>query len=58
MLRTCEAGREWSGSQPACTEINCGRPGNDAFPNGWVEGTRTNLNAIITFRLVELENLS
>ena len=57
MLRTCEAGREWSGSQPACTEINCGRPGNADFPNGWVEGTRTNLNAIITFRWAEMENI-
>ena len=50
MLRTCEAGRDWSGSKPRCTEINCGRPDNAAFPNGWVEGSRTNLNSIITFR--------
>ena len=49
-LRTCEAGRAWSGSKPRCTEINCGRPDNTAFPNGWVEGSRTNLNSIITFR--------
>ena len=34
-------------------EINCGWPNNGLFPNGWFEGSRTNLNAVITFRCHE-----
>ena len=49
--RTCDADRAWSGSQPECKEINCGWPNNGIFPNGWFEASRTNLNAVITFRL-------
>ena len=50
LFRTCEADRQWSGSQPQCVEINCGWPNNGHFPNGWFEGSRTNLNAVVTFR--------
>ena len=33
------------------TEINCGSPG--ILPNGWLEGTRTTLHAVVTFRCQE-----
>ena len=29
-------------------EINCGSPG--ILPNGWLEGSRTTLHAVVTFR--------
>ena len=32
-------------------EINCGSPG--ILPNGWLEGTRTTLHAVVTFRCQE-----
>ena len=51
LLRTCDVDRQWSGAQPECKEINCGWPNNGIFPNGWFEASRTNLNAVITFRL-------
>ena len=51
--RTCDSDRLWSGGQPECVEINCGWPNNGLFPNGWFEGSRTNLNAVITFRCHE-----
>ena len=41
----------WSGVQPECAEINCGSPG--FLPNGWLEGTRNNLHAKITYRCAE-----
>ena len=31
-----------------CLEINCGSPG--VLPNGWLEGSRTTLHAVVTFR--------
>ena len=49
-FRTCDADRQWSGGEPECKEINCGRPNNGLFPNGWFEVGRTNLNAVVTFR--------
>ena len=30
------------------SEINCGSPG--ILPNGWLEGSRTTLHAVVTFR--------
>jgi hypothetical protein len=33
------------------SEINCGSPG--ILPNGWLEGTRTTLHAVVTFRCQE-----
>ena len=31
-----------------CSEINCGSPG--VLPHGWLEGSRTTLHAVVTFR--------
>ena len=33
------------------TEINCGSPG--ILPNGWLEGQKTTLHAVVTFRCQE-----
>ena len=33
------------------SEINCGSPG--ILPNGWLEGTRTTLHAVVTFKCQE-----
>jgi len=51
--RTCEANKNWSGTMPQCREINCGQPNGGLFPNGWFEGSRTSLNAVMTFRCIE-----
>ena len=37
--------------QPLLTEINCGSPG--ILPNGWLEGQKTTLHAVVTFRCQE-----
>ena len=49
--RTCGEDKQWSGTKPLCKEINCGTPGN--LPNGWLEGTRSTLHAVVTFRCME-----
>ena len=49
--RSCGEDKLWSGSKPECKEINCGSPGS--LPNGWLEGSRTTLHAVITFRCIE-----
>ena len=51
--RTCDADKKWSGTGPKCREINCGQPNGGLFPNGWFEGSRTSLNAVMTFRCIE-----
>jgi len=51
--RTCEEDRAWSGKIPDCREINCGQPNGGVFPNGWFEGSRTSLNAVMSFRCIE-----
>ena len=48
--RTCEADQQWSGPEPSCVEINCPLPNGGILPNGWFEGSRTGLNAVIRFR--------
>lgn len=50
-VRRCERDKQWTGTQPSCKEINCGSPG--ILPNGWLEGTRTTLHAVVTFRCQE-----
>ena len=62
-VRRCERNKVWTGLQPICRgntlltlvishtkciEINCGSPG--ILPNGWLEGSRTTLHAVVTFR--------
>ena len=37
--------------QVLLTEINCGSPG--ILPNGWLEGQKTTLHAVVTFRCQE-----
>lgn len=49
--RTCGEDKLWSGVEPQCKEINCGSPG--FLPNGWLEGSRTTLHAVVTFRCIE-----
>ncbi|KAM3956627.1 LOW QUALITY PROTEIN: hig-anchoring scaffold protein, partial [Aphomia sociella] len=48
--RRCGADKKWSGTQPACKEINCGHPGQ--LWNGWLENisSGTGLGASIIFR--------
>ena len=46
--RACGEDKRWSGREPECKEINCGSQG--LLPNGWLEGSRTTLHAVITFR--------
>lgn len=48
--RRCGADRKWSGSLPACKEINCGHPGT--LYNGWLENIEagTGLGASIIYR--------
>lgn len=48
--RRCGADRKWSGTLPACKEINCGTPG--ILYNGWLENmdAGTGLGASIIFR--------
>lgn len=48
--RRCGADRKWSGSLPACKEINCGHPGS--LYNGWLENIEagTGLGASIIYR--------
>ena len=36
------------------SEINCGSPG--ILPNGWLEGSRTTLHAVVTFRSSNIFN--
>ena len=48
--RTCQADQQWSGRQPHCVEINCPFPNGGILPNGWFEGSRSGLNAVIRFR--------
>ena len=64
-VRRCDRTKIWTGLQPICRgntipsalilshtmhlEINCGSPG--ILPNGWLEGSRTTLHAVVTFRL-------
>lgn len=50
-VRRCERNKMWTGTEPTCKEINCGSPG--ILPNGWLEGTRTTLHAVVTFRCQE-----
>nr|XP_040565063.1 sushi, von Willebrand factor type A, EGF and pentraxin domain-containing protein 1-like isoform X2 [Lepeophtheirus salmonis] len=50
-VRRCERNKQWTGTEPHCKEINCGSPG--ILPNGWLEGTRTTLHAVVTFRCQE-----
>jgi len=50
-VRRCERNKVWTGLQPICREINCGSPG--ILPNGWLEGSRTTLHAVVTFRCQE-----
>ena len=42
----------WPGAAPPAllgyTALS--QPNNGVFPNGWFEGARTNLNAVMTFR--------
>ncbi|XP_021948742.1 sushi, von Willebrand factor type A, EGF and pentraxin domain-containing protein 1 isoform X2 [Folsomia candida] len=45
--RRCGPNKRWSGSDIQCKEINCGSPG--ILPNGWLEGTRTTLHAVVIF---------
>ena len=49
--RTCGENKQWSGEEPQCKEINCGSPG--FLPNGWLEGSRTTLHAVVVFRCVD-----
>ena len=32
------------------SEINCGSPG--ILPNGWLEGSKTTLHSVVTFRFL------
>jgi len=50
-VRRCDRSRVWTGHPPLCKEINCGSPG--VLPNGWLEGSRTTLHAVVTFRCEE-----
>ena len=49
--RTCGEDKSWGGADPECKEINCGSPG--FLPNGWLEGSRTTLHAVVTFKCIE-----
>ncbi|KXJ69876.1 hypothetical protein RP20_CCG025560 [Aedes albopictus] len=48
--RRCGADKRWTGTLPACKEINCGHPGT--LYNGWLENIEsgTGLGASIIFR--------
>ena len=50
---TCGPDRRWSGRQPECREINCGPPGMGSLPNGWLEGSKTTLHAVVIFKCIE-----
>ena len=41
----------WSTLNSCKKEINCGNPG--ILPNGWLEGGRQTLHAVVTFRCHE-----
>merc|ERR1719204_1056990 len=51
--RMCGTEKKWSGSEPRCEEINCGKPNNGVFPNGFFEGSQQTLNAVIRFQCVD-----
>lgn len=47
--RTCGLSKTWEGGpDPKCLEIDCGHPGN--LVNGFLDGRRTTLGAVIHFR--------
>ena len=64
--RSCEVDARWTGRQPECREINCSPPGNIKYfqsrnifisisghgflPNGWIDGSKTTLHAVVTFK--------
>lgn len=54
-VRRCDQNKEWTAStssggnlNPICKQIDCGSPGN--LPNGYLEGRKTSLGSLITFR--------
>ncbi|ODN03359.1 Sushi, von Willebrand factor type A, EGF and pentraxin domain-containing protein 1 [Orchesella cincta] len=49
--RRCGPNKRWSGTEPQCKEINCGSPG--ILYNGWLDGSRMTLHAVIEFHCLE-----
>ncbi|XP_050719319.1 uncharacterized protein LOC127000000 isoform X1 [Eriocheir sinensis] len=46
--RRCGPDKKWSDVEPKCKQVNCGSPG--LLYNGWTEGSKTTLGAIVEFR--------
>ncbi|XP_064602043.1 protein lev-9-like isoform X2 [Liolophura sinensis] len=46
--RRCQADGTWSGIEPVCKEINCGRP--PPLWNGYLDGHKTDVGSVFFFR--------